>query len=301
MTMLEEPEEIEQFIIESDDKLNTLHTTMLDIDLRLRARQSSPTSVAPALVTPEPAPASSSLAPPSKVNMPKLQLPKFSGDLTEWTTFWKLFSSSIHDSPYFTNDEKFNYLKCNVTDEAKITIDIEGIAVTNEGYPAAVELLQKRFGQKHRIIEAYMTSLLNISKPRQGNVISLRRFYDHLESYIRSLSALGKNTDSYGSLLVPSLLDKMPAEVQMNLARTPGNREWNLDELRKAILTEVEILETCKTRPIFDISSSNRGTVTSLHTEVCKEEIATHLLHTATSPPVYLLQRRTLTYIMHTY
>ena len=118
---------------------------MLDFDLQLQARQSSPTSVAPAeaastpLVTPESAPASSSLALPSKVNMPKLQLPKFSGDLTEWTTFWELFSSSIHDSPYFTNVEKFNYLKCNVTDEAKITI--EGIAVTNEGYPAAVELL----------------------------------------------------------------------------------------------------------------------------------------------------------------
>ena len=126
-----------------------------------------------------------------------------------------------------------------------------------------------------------MTSLLNISKPRQGDVISLRRFYDHLESYIRSLSALGKNTDSYGSLLVPSLLDKMPAEVQMNLARTHGNREWNLDELRKAILTEVEILETCKTRPIFDISSSTRGTVTSLHTEVRKK-----------SPPAYYTPQR---------
>ena len=30
--------------IESDDKLNTLHATMLDFDLQLQARQSSPTS-----------------------------------------------------------------------------------------------------------------------------------------------------------------------------------------------------------------------------------------------------------------
>ena len=82
MAMLEDPEEIEQFIIESDDKLNTLHATMLDFDLQLQARQSSPTSVAPA---------EAASAPPSKVNMPKLQLPKFSGDLTEWTTFWELF------------------------------------------------------------------------------------------------------------------------------------------------------------------------------------------------------------------
>ena len=171
--------------------------------------------------------------------MPKLQLPKFSGDPTEWTTFWELFSSSIDDSPYFTNIEKFNYLKCNVTDEAKIH---RRYSRHHKGYQAAVELLQKCFGQKHRIIEAYMISLLNISKPRQDDVISLRSFYDHLESYIRSLSALGKNTDSYGSLLEPSLLDKMPAEVQMNLARTHGNREWKLDELHKAILTEVEII-----------------------------------------------------------
>ena len=194
MAMLEDPEEIEQFVIGSDDKLNTY--TLLCSTSIYSCKQDSHRQQA-----------SSSLAhPPSKVNMPKLQLPKFSGDLTEWTTFWELFSSSIDDSPYFTNVEKFNYLKCNVTDEAKITIEV--IAVTNEGYPAAVELLQKRFGQKHRIIVAYMISLLNISKPHQGDVISLRSFYDHLESYIRSLSALGENTDSYGSLLVPSLLDK---------------------------------------------------------------------------------------------
>ena len=47
----------------------------------------------------------------SKAKLPKLTLPKFAGDPTEWTTFWDSFSSAIHISGELSEIDKNQYLK----------------------------------------------------------------------------------------------------------------------------------------------------------------------------------------------
>ena len=42
----------------------------------------------------------------SKAKLPKLTLPKFAGDPTEWTTFWDSFSSAIHLSEELSEVDK---------------------------------------------------------------------------------------------------------------------------------------------------------------------------------------------------
>lgn len=64
-----------------------------------------------------------------------------------------------------------------------------------------------------------------------------------METHIRGLKALGKSQESYGGILVPIIHKKLPVELKKNLARDHSNKEWTLDELRKAILKEVEVLE----------------------------------------------------------
>jgi hypothetical protein len=70
---------------------------------------------------------------------------------------------------------------------------------------------------------------------------SLRKFVDAFESHIRGLEGLNKTPDSYGDLLVCILLDKLSAELRRNLARQNAAAEWDLDSLRKSLLTEIEI------------------------------------------------------------
>ncbi|EFX73941.1 hypothetical protein DAPPUDRAFT_252531 [Daphnia pulex] len=49
--------------------------------------------------------------------------------------------------------------------------------------------------------------------------------------------------DSYEDLLVCILIDKLSAELRRNLARQNAAVEWDLDTLRKSLLTKIEILE----------------------------------------------------------
>ncbi|XP_071153818.1 uncharacterized protein [Mytilus edulis] len=136
--------------------------------------------------------------------LPKLTLPKFTGETLMWQTFWDSFESSVHYYPTLTDIQKFTYLKSQLSNEAARCID--GLPLTNNNYTEAIKLLKERFGQPHKITNAYMQALLDLPAP-QYNLISLRNNYDKQEAYIRGLESLGRPGDSYGALLVPIILN----------------------------------------------------------------------------------------------
>ena len=146
--------------------------------------------------------------------LPKLTLPKFDGDLLQWHPFWDSFDSSIHSNINLTDEHTFGYLKAQL--EGTAAMAVQGFALTNANYMRAVDLLRERYGQQSKIIHATM-HLLTLQPPN-STVSSLRFFYDRMETYIRGLESLGQNQDMYGSLLVPVVLDKLPADIRKNLA-----------------------------------------------------------------------------------
>ncbi|XP_070537449.1 uncharacterized protein [Ptychodera flava] len=95
-----------------------------------------------------------------------------------------------------------------------------------------------------------MRALWEIRQPRD-KVEDLRQFYDTLESYIRGLESLGKVQDSYGDLLVPVIIDKIPGRIRTLITREHGDKEWRLQDLRTAILKEIHAAEAaaaCKSK-----------------------------------------------------
>lgn len=72
-----------------------------------------------------------------------------------------------------------------------------------------------------------MTALLELARP-STSLDSLRSFYDNMETHIRGLESLGKSQDTYGDLLVPVILSKLPDEVNRNLARGRQGKEWSI-------------------------------------------------------------------------
>ena len=83
---------------------------------------------------------------------------------------------------------------------------IEGFAMTNANYARAIDLLKERFGQQQKLTHEAMQALLKMPAP-SNRVSSLRNFYDKIEIYIRSLEAMGQCQESYGTLLVPVVLE----------------------------------------------------------------------------------------------
>ena len=112
-------------------------------------------------------------------------------------------------------------------------------SLTNANYEHSIALLRTRFGQSYKLFNAHMQALLDMSRPT-NSLSSLQQFHDTTES----LSSLGKDIESYGALLVPIILSKLPNETKKNLARNHPTAEWRLEELQAAIQAEIRIFET---------------------------------------------------------
>ena len=77
----------------------------------------------------------------SRVKLPKLHLRSFSGDLTQWTSFWDSFQTAIHNNEQLTDIEKFNYLNSLLESSAREAIS--GFSLTAANYREAISLLKK--------------------------------------------------------------------------------------------------------------------------------------------------------------
>ena len=126
-------------------------------------------------------------------------------------TFWDSFDSAVHSNNVLTNVQKLNYLRAHLEGEAARAI--AGFPLTSVNYHQSIDVLRERFGEQHRIINAHMHALMNL--PHTNNTItSLRTSYDSIENHVRGLTALGQSSESYGALLVPMVLGKLPTDVR---------------------------------------------------------------------------------------
>ena len=173
--------------------------------------------------------------------LPKLNIPMFTGDPLMWQPFWDSFDAAINSNPVLSNVQKLNYLRAQLQGDAARVIS--GFPLTNNNCLPSVELLRSRFTQPHKLVNAHMQALIDLPSP-SNSLTSLQQFHDSIESHTRSLTALGKNSDSYDDLLVPITLGKLPTEIKRNLARERRSEEWTLGELQCALLVEIRILET---------------------------------------------------------
>lgn len=89
-----------------------------------------------------------------------------------------------------------------------------------------------------------MDILLNVeavSSPH--NVTALRQLY---EANIRGLNALGVTHESYGSLLAPVFMKKLPQELKLIVSHKVSG-EWNIEPLMKILAEELETRERMAT------------------------------------------------------
>ena len=122
----------------------------------------------------------------ARAKLPKVGLPKFKGDITEYRTFWETFESAVHNNGELTTIDKFHHLYSLLQGQAQRTI--KGLAITADNYQAAIDLLNERFGKTQQIISTYMDELLKIAPCANDKSIQLRFVYDKISVNVRGLA-----------------------------------------------------------------------------------------------------------------
>ena len=69
------------------------------------------------------------------------------------------------------------------------------VSLTAANYSDAIEVLNKRFGNKQQIVARYMEALLSMECSVSGGVSALCGLYDSIESHVWQLKTLGISAD----------------------------------------------------------------------------------------------------------
>ena len=189
------------------------------------------------------------------VKLPKLQLPKFKGDVMEWTSFWDNFETHI-DSKTISNVTKFTYLQSCLEGDALNVV--KGLKQTNDNYTIAIDLLKRRFGRPEHIKFCHIQALLNIEVPSKNSkkfVDEMWTFQDKLLTHIRGLEALDVGDEQCAVFLTPIVVSRLPESIRKKWADESDGFEGNLAFLLDFLEKQIESLQRSETFKTLDPSA----------------------------------------------
>ena len=68
----------------------------------------------------------------SGVKLPKLDVPRFDGNVLNWSSFWEQFCISLHNQPNFSDSEKLVYLQQAIKESPAVKYSVIGLSRSSE-------------------------------------------------------------------------------------------------------------------------------------------------------------------------
>ena len=132
--------------------------------------------------------------------LPKLTLPSFSGEYTQWVSFWDQFSTLVDSKVDMANVEKLSYLKLSLKgDAAQI---ISSLLVTDTNYDIAKRKLEERYNNKRSIVKAHLAAIQALPVLKKESCVELRKLLESTNEHVQALQALMLPVDQWDAILV---------------------------------------------------------------------------------------------------
>ena len=129
-----------------------------------------------------------------------------------------------------------------LTGEALKTV--QGLKLSEPNYSVAIEMLQERYGDKQVLISTHMNKLLNLSNSGNLNDLKyLRQLYNNIDTQVRSLTCLGMDLESYGPMLIPVVMSRLPENLKLNITRQFDQDFRDIKLTWKSFKNELAVLE----------------------------------------------------------
>lgn len=188
------------------------------------------------------------------LQLPRITLPKFSGDFAEWENFRSLFESFVASNDAIPNTQKLHYLKTSLDgDAAKL---IKNLKISDANYVSAWQLLLDEY-DKSALIHTHIHSFAGLPKMKTENVAELKKLRDTASAALAALKNLGCPIDKWDDLLVYLISQKFSPRTR---------NEWSLKRGASdapAPYTELNEFLTLRIRGFSDFPDSSTPVVES--------------------------------------
>ncbi|XP_047540908.1 uncharacterized protein LOC125073870 [Vanessa atalanta] len=209
----------------------------------------------------------------SEVQLPRIQLPHFSGKYTEWQSFYDMFLSLIHENNTLSPVQKLHYLKSSLSGEPEMLL--RNFPTTSANYKEAWEQLSKRYNNKKYNCNAIMKTLFGQKLILHESTNALKHLLDTTTSCLKALNNLNISTDQWDPVIIHLVVSKLDHESLRQWetyvsSTTDDLPKWSqLEQFIETRFRTLELLETGKqmSKTMIQSRSSHQPVKTkSFHT-----------------------------------
>lgn len=148
----------------------------------------------------------------SRRGLPRIEIPKFSGNYNTWRSFHDLFLSIVGNNETLDNVEKMHYLKTSLTgDAAKIVINIP---VSTNSFSIAWQTLVSRYDNTRILISSQLDRLYNLKPMQSKSARDLNALITTVSEMLGALKALGSPVDTWDQMLVHHLCRLLDNDIR---------------------------------------------------------------------------------------
>lgn len=178
----------------------------------------------------------------SSLKLPKISLPFFSGDYTQWISYYDTFTALVHKNAALDDVTRFHYLRSSLKDGALRRI--ESVEVTADNYEVALKLLTDRYQKKPLIVREHVRHLINLTTITKVSAVALRDLVDTVSVHLRALKSLGRPVAQWDDIVLELILSKLDnSTLDKWNDEAPTDRIPTLDELIKFLERRCSHLE----------------------------------------------------------
>ncbi|XP_063617952.1 uncharacterized protein LOC134790896 [Cydia splendana] len=178
------------------------------------------------------------------VKLPKISIPTFSGDYSEWTSFRDLFKSLIHKNKDLDDVQKLHYLKGYLVGEAEQLL--RHVQITQDNYSACWEKLEKRYNNKKYLSNCILKRFMSQKNITTESANALKELLDTTNECLDGLNNLGIDTTTWDIIVIHIICLKLDNESrkQWELKVSESSDDLpTLNQLREFLETRFRALE----------------------------------------------------------
>ncbi|XP_029175539.1 uncharacterized protein LOC114944006 [Nylanderia fulva] len=182
--------------------------------------------------------------------LPRISLPKFSGNFSEWESFKNTFESLVANNDSLTNTQKFHYLKTSVIGDAALIIS--NLKISDANYESAWQLIIDEYDDKLTLIHTHIHAFMCLPTMKSENVAELRTLRDTVSASLAALTNLNRPVSEWDDILIYIISQKFSARTKS---------EWNLKVLSSRDLPaykDIHEFLTLRIRGLSDFSDYSK-------------------------------------------
>lgn len=191
----------------------------------------------------------------TRIRLPVLELPKFSGLYEEWLSFRDRFVSSINNDNSLSDIDKFQYLQSCVRGEAAETI--KSISITAANYKTAWEKLQARYEDTRLLVQSHVNALFNLPKITKNSASSIKKVLDIVDTNLACLNSLKVKTENWDLIIIYFVVTKFDVEMLQDWEAFKTDGLPTLDNFRSFLTNKYKSLESIEFNKSRLSSTSN--------------------------------------------